>query len=41
VLVSVSRDVPLAFLRLAGFERVRIEASAPAEVRVGVGRAGS
>ena len=39
VLVSVSRDVPLAFLRLAGFERVRIEATAPAEVRVGVGRA--
>jgi Flp pilus assembly protein TadG len=41
VLVSVRRDVPLTFLRIAGFERVRIEATAPAEVRVGVGGAGS
>jgi Flp pilus assembly protein TadG len=39
VVVAVSRDVPLAFLRVVGFDRVRISATAPAEARVGIERA--
>jgi hypothetical protein len=38
VVVAVSRDVPLAFLRIVGLERVRISATAPAEARVGIER---
>jgi Flp pilus assembly protein TadG len=38
VVVAVSRDVPLAFLRVVGFDRVRISATAPAEARVGIER---
>jgi uncharacterized membrane protein len=36
VLVSVSRDVPTNFLRLAGIDKVHIAADAPAEVRYGI-----
>jgi Flp pilus assembly protein TadG len=36
VTVSVSRDVPLSFLRIAGFQSVRIGAVAPAGVRHGI-----
>ena len=39
VVVSVSREVPTSFLRLAGIARVRVSATAPAEVRYGVERA--
>lgn len=38
VVVDVTRDVPLGFLRLAGIERARISATAPAELRYGVER---
>ncbi|HET7767136.1 MAG TPA: pilus assembly protein TadG-related protein [Chloroflexota bacterium] len=38
VVVEVSREVPTAFMRLAGIETVRISATAPAELRVGVER---
>ena len=41
VVVEVSRDVPTAFMRLAGIETVRISATAPAELRVGVERGGT
>jgi Flp pilus assembly protein TadG len=36
VLVSVNRDVPTNFLRLAGIGTVHISASVPAEVRYGI-----
>jgi len=39
VVVRVSRDVPTSFLRLVGLDRVRIDATAPAEVRYGIERA--
>ena len=39
VLVSVSRDVPTNFLRLAGIDKVHIGATAPAEVRYGIDKA--
>lgn len=39
VAVSVSRDVPTSFLRLVGLARVRVSATAPAEVRYGIERA--
>ena len=39
VVVSVSREVPTSFLRLAGITMVRVIATAPAEVRYGVERA--
>jgi uncharacterized membrane protein len=39
VLVSLSRDVPTNFLRLAGINQVHIIASAPAEVRYGIDKA--
>jgi uncharacterized membrane protein len=39
VFVSLSRDVPTDFLRLAGVDRVRIAATAPAEVRYGIDKA--
>lgn len=39
VLVSVSRDVPTNFLRIAGFDKVHIAATAPAEVRYGIDKA--
>ena len=38
VIVEVSREVPTAFLRIAGVTTVRIGAVAPAEVRHGVAR---
>jgi Flp pilus assembly protein TadG len=38
VVVDVTREVPLGFLRLAGIERARISATAPAEIRYGVER---
>lgn len=38
VVVEVSRDVPMAFLRIVGLRSVRIGAAAPAEARVGVER---
>ena len=41
VVVEVSREVPTAFMRIAGVETVRISATAPAELRVGVERATS
>lgn len=40
VTVSVSREVSLSFLRVVGFDAVRIHATAPAEVRYGIERAG-
>ncbi|HLG72302.1 MAG TPA: pilus assembly protein TadG-related protein [Chloroflexota bacterium] len=39
VLVSVSRDVPTNFLRIAGIDKVHIAATAPAEVRYGIDKA--
>ena len=39
VVVHVSREVPTGFLRMVGFDRVRIDAVAPAEVRYGIERA--
>jgi len=39
VVVSVSREVPTSFLRLAGINSVRVNAIAPAELRFGVERA--
>ena len=39
VLVSVSRDIPTNFLRLAGIDKVHISATAPAEVRFGIDKA--
>ena len=39
VVVQVGREVPTSFLRLAGIDRVRITATAQAEVRYGVDRA--
>ena len=39
VVVQVERDVPLAFMSLAGSKTVRIAATAPAAVRYGVERA--
>lgn len=39
VVVRVSREVPTSFLRMVGFDRVRIDAVAPAEVRYGIERA--
>lgn len=36
VVVRVSREVPLSFLRLVGIRTARIEAAAPAEVRHGI-----
>ena len=38
VVVEVTQEIPLGFLRLAGIERARVTASAPAEVRSGVER---
>jgi Flp pilus assembly protein TadG len=38
VVVTVSRDVRLSFLQIVGFDRVRIGAVAPAEVRFGIER---
>lgn len=38
VVVEVGREVPTGFLRIVGIERVRIGATAPAEVRWGVER---
>jgi Flp pilus assembly protein TadG len=38
VVVQVSREVPTSFLRLAGINRVRISATAPAELRYGIER---
>jgi Flp pilus assembly protein TadG len=38
VVVEVSREVPTAFLRIAGLSSVRIGARAPAEARMGVDR---
>lgn len=40
VTVSVSREVSLSFLRVVGFDAVRIRATAPAEVRYGIEQAG-
>ena len=39
VVVQVGRDVQTSFLRLAGIDRVRVTATASAEVRYGVERA--
>ena len=39
VLVTVSRDVPTNFLRIAGIDKVHIAATALAEVRYGIDRA--
>ena len=39
VTVEVSRDVPLAFLRIVGLTSTRISATAPAEPRYGVEQA--
>ncbi len=39
VVVSVSRDAPMSFLRLVGITTVRVSATAPAEVRYGIERA--
>jgi Flp pilus assembly protein TadG len=36
VVVQVSREVPTSFMRLAGINRVRISATAPAELRYGI-----
>ena len=36
VVVEVSREVPTSFMRLAGISRVRISATAPAELRYGI-----
>ncbi len=40
VTVGVSREVSLSFLRVVGFDAVRIQATAPAEVRYGIEQAG-
>ena len=36
LVVQVSREVPTSFMRLAGVNRVRISATAPAELRYGI-----
>ena len=38
VVVEVSQDVPTSFLRVVGLTSVRISATAPAELRYGVGQ---
>ncbi|MGD9891049.1 MAG: TadE/TadG family type IV pilus assembly protein [Dehalococcoidia bacterium] len=39
VVVQVSREVPTTFIRLVGIDSVRVQATAPAEVRYGIERA--
>jgi len=40
VVVEVSQEIPLGFMRLMGLERAHVSAAAPAEVRAGVERGG-